>query len=196
PLDVAGLGHAPAASARLRAVAERRAEYFAATGRQKAALASTLRSDERAIAQAGTEAAIASLTARLADVASAEGRDLFGSRTRRDPVTARRVSDWRRRRRELMAVRHRIADDDALPFFAYDVHFGDIIAGGGFDAVVGNPPWVRGERLPASSRDMLSSRYRSFRAVPAGRRGFAHLPDLSVAFVERALQLVRPDGLV
>lgn len=196
PLDAAGVSRAPAAVARLRAVAERRAEYFASTGRQKAALATSLRNDERVVAQVGTEAAIVSLTARLADVAAAEGRDLFGSRARRDPATARRVSEWRKRRRELMAVRQRIASDDALPFFAYDVHFGDIIASGGFDAVVGNPPWVRGERLPVSSRDMLTARYRSFRPSTGGRRGFAHLPDLSVAFVERALQLVRTDGVV
>jgi hypothetical protein len=192
PLD---LGPAPPA-ARLRAVAEQRAEYFAATGRRKAELARGIRAEERAIAGAGAEAGIASLTARLADVASASGRDLFGRRARRDPATVRTVGEWRRRRRELVAMRRRIADDDALPFFAFDVHFGDILAAGGFDLVVGNPPWVRGERLPPSTRALLERRYRSFRPAAAGRRGFAHLPDLSVAFTERALQLTRPDGVV
>ena len=196
PLDAAGVGSAPGAAVRIRAVAERRVEYFAATGRQKAALVSSLRKDERALAEAGTDAAILSLTARLADVAAGQGRDLFGRRARRDPATARRVTEWRRRRRELMAVRRRIASEDALPFFAYDVHFSDIIAAGGFDVVLGNPPWVRGERLPLSTRSLLSTRYRTFRATAPGRRGFAHLPDLSVAFVERALQLVRPRGQV
>lgn len=196
PLDVAAGVYVPGAASRLKAVAERRVEYFAATGRQKAALAQSLRADERVIAEASTDAAIGSLTAKLADVASATGRDLFGKRARRDPATTRRVAEWRRRRRELLAVRRRIASDDALPFFAYDVHFGDILASGGFDAIVGNPPWVRGERLPVSARALLAARYRSFRATAPGRRGFAHLPDLSVAFVERALQLARDGGVV
>jgi hypothetical protein len=173
-------------------VAERRAEYFAATGRRKATLARGIRSDERAIAEAASDAAIRSLTARLADVVSAQGRDLFGRRAR-DPALARRVADWRRRRRELMAVRRRLAESDTLPFFAWETHFGDILAAGGFDVIVGNPPWVRGERLPVTARAAMAARYRSFRPSP-GIRGFAHLPDLSVAFVERALQLLRPGG--
>jgi hypothetical protein len=196
PLDVAGGAYVPAATGKLRAVAERKAQYFAASGRDKAALARSIRADERVIAGASADAAIASLTAHLADVASAAGRDLFGQRARRDPATARRVVEWRQRRRELLAVRRRLADDDVLPFFSYEVHFGDVLGAGGFDLVIGNPPWVRGERLPVSTRAMLTSRYRTFRATAPGRRGFAHLPDLSVAFVERALQLLRPDGVL
>jgi len=195
PLDVAGGAHVPGAAARHRAVAERKAQYFAASGRDKATLARSIRADERAIAGATADSAIASLTARLAD-ATATGRDLFGHRSRRDPATARRVAEWRRRRRELLQVRRRLVEDDALPFFAYDVHFGDTLAAGGFDLVIGNPPWVRGERLPASTRATLMRRYRSFLPSAPGRRGFAHLPDLSVAFVERGLQLLRPDGVL
>jgi len=67
-------------------------------------------------------------------------------------------------------MRRRLSADDALPFFSFDVHFGEIMAGGGFDLVLGNPPWVRGERLPASSRTLLARRYRTFRAVRAWRR--------------------------
>jgi hypothetical protein len=196
PLDLVGPAPSADGANRLRAVAEHRAEYFTATGRRKAELARGIRAEERAIAGASTDAAIASLTARLADAAAASGRDLFGRRSRRDPAAARRVADWRRRRRELHAMRRRIAGEDALPFFAFDVHFGDILAQGGFDLVIGNPPWVRGERLPASTRTLLARRYRAFRPSTGGGRGFAHLPDLSVAFVERALQLVRPEGVV
>jgi len=196
PLDAAGGAHVPGSAARLRAVAERKAQYFAASGRDKATLARSIRADERAIAGATADSAIASLTAHLADVASAAGRDLFGHRSRREPATARRVAEWRLRRRELLQVRRRLVEDDALPFFAYDVHFGDILASGGFDVVIGNPPWVRGERLPASTRSTLMRRYRAFLPSAPGRRGFAHLPDLSVAFVERGLQLLRPDGVL
>lgn len=196
PLDYTGVVPAPAARPRLARVAESRAAYFAATGRTKHDLLRTLRADERRFAAETADAAIADLTARLADAASETGRDLFGARARRRPAAARRVSEWRRRRRELQFVRRRItAGDDELPFFSYDVQFADVLAAGGFDVVLGNPPWVRGERLPATTRTLLARRYESF-AAPPERRGFVHIPDLSVAFVERSLQLVRDGGVV
>jgi hypothetical protein len=75
------------------------------------------------------------------------------------------------------------------------VHFAPVMAEGGFDVVIGNPPWIRGERLPLATRSALASRYEAYRAATE-RNGFAHLPDLSVAFVERALELARPGGVV
>jgi Eco57I restriction-modification methylase len=194
PLDAARALHTPAA-ARVRAVADRRVAYFAAWGRNKAALARALRADERTLALEAADAGIAALTARLADAAAATGRDLFGQRARRPGGLARRIALWRCERRELMAARRRITGDEALPFFAYDVHFAPVMAEGGFDLVVGNPPWIRGERVPLAVRAALARRFEAYRAA-AERRGFAHLPDLSVAFVERALALAKPGGVI
>jgi Eco57I restriction-modification methylase len=70
------------------------------------------------------------------------------------------------------------------------------LARGGFDLVVGNPPWVRAEALEPPLRRYLVERYRWFRGVRGGTRGYAHLPDLSLAFLERALELVAPEGVV
>ena len=196
PLDLARAASPTVWSPRLAQVAERRSLYFAAAGRDKAALARQIRQDERAIAVETTDAAIAALTSRLADVAGAHAPDLFGVTSRRARAERERIALWRRERRELVAVRRRIAADEALPFFSFDVHFGEILAGGGFDVVVGNPPWVRGERLPASARIALARHYASFRAATARQRSFAHLPDLAVPFVERALRLVAPEGVV
>lgn len=179
-------------SSMLRAVAEQRAEYFAATGRRKSDLSRRLRAEERRVALAATDAELQSLDAHLADAIT--GRDLFGARGTRDAHRQAQVDEWRRRRRELRLVRRRIHDDDALPFFSYDVHFADVLAAGGFDVVLGNPPWVRGERLPPSTRRQLAARYSTFRA--GASRGFAHIPDLSVAFVERAMELTRPGGVI
>lgn len=193
PLDLVR-GRLGPAAARIRAVADRRLEYFASTGREKAALARAIRADERALALDVADAGIDSLTARLAD-AAAPGRDLFGQRAARAPQAARRIRSWRRERRELVAARRRIAFEGQLPFFACDVHFAPVMAEGGFDVVLGNPPWIRGERLPLAVRSALASRFESYRAATV-RTGFAHLPDLSVAFVERALELCRPGGVV
>ncbi len=192
PLDL-GAARAAEAAAHVRAVAETRAAYFAAAGPRKAALARDIRAHEHAIALACTDADLARATARLADADA--GRDLFGRRAVRSAAREREIRQWREQRRELRRLRERIAHDDTVPFFAYDVHFGEIVADGGFDVVLGNPPWVRGERLSPRARTQLVRRYRSFRPASAGG-GFAHLPDLSVAFVERSLQLVREDGVV
>jgi hypothetical protein len=194
PLD-AGAWTAIGTPSRLRAVAERKARHYAASGQEKASLARAIRAEERQWAVDAADASIRGLSARIADAASASGRDLFGDRPDRGRAEKHRVAAWRRHRRELVVLKRRIARDDALPFFSYDIQFGEAAEAGGFDVILGNPPWVRGEALPGSLRSALARRYGSWRS-PAGRAGFAHLPDLSVAFVERALELVRPGGVV
>jgi hypothetical protein len=193
PLDVPA-GGAATPLRRPLAVAERKARYYAASGREKVALGRSIRGDERRWALDALDAAIRTLGGRIADDA-AVGCDLFGAPAARALPQRARAAAWRRKRRELVALRRRVSEDDALPFFSYDVHFGEAHADGGFDIVVGNPPWVRGEALPLSLRAALAVRYATWRAS-AGRRGFTHLPDLSVAFVERALELTRPGGIV
>ena len=126
-------------------------------------------------------------------LASAREPDLFGGVRGFDANLRARLRRLRAARRDLRVADRRRARDGDAAFFAFEAHFGDIVASGGFDLVVGNPPWVRGERLPARVRETLAVRYPSWR--PAGARGFAHLPDLAVAFVERALELAAPGGV-
>ena len=58
-------------------------------------------------------------------------------------------------------------------------------ARGGFDAVIGNPPWVRQESL-AGIKDVLKERYETYEGKS----------DLYTFFLEQALNLVRPGGRV
>ena len=162
--------------------AEKRAA-LEALGRAEARLAGTL----LAAAERDLEAAIGEL------LESAKNRDLFGRRSGLDPAARRRLRRLRESRRDVRAAGRRLRREGAAPFFAFESHFADHVARGGFDIVVGNPPWVRGERLPARVREALSVRYPSWRPIEA--RGFAHLPDLAVAFVERALELSAPAGV-
>jgi hypothetical protein len=97
-------------------------------------------------------------------------------------------------RADLRAARRRLTREGGTPFFSVESHFGDLLAGGGFDIVLGNPPWVRGERLPARVREALSHRYATWR--PSADGHFAHVPDLAVAFCERSLELLAPGGIV
>jgi hypothetical protein len=88
------------------------------------------------------------------------------------------------------------ADEGELDFFSFDVHFAPVLARGGFDAVIGNPPWVRNSRIDTRARRMLSERYRLFRAAGGNERTAFHQPDLSIAFFERALALTRARGVI
>jgi hypothetical protein len=58
-------------------------------------------------------------------------------------------------------------------------------ARGGFDAVIGNPPWVRQESL-AAIKGVLKERFETYEGKS----------DLSTFFLEQALNLVRPGGRV
>lgn len=79
------------------------------------------------------------------------------------------------------------------PGFSYDIHFGDIIEKGGFDIVIGNPPWFSLHRMPLESRRLLQSLYKTARGMRGAK---AQSMDISAVFVEKSLQCVRPKGIV
>ena len=87
--------------------------------------------------------------------------------------------------------RHRIGSSDVLSD-AEPVKSPTRAARYGFARVVGNPPWLRAEEIPADQRLRLADRYRWWR----GGSGFGNRPDLSVAFLERAHELVKQGGIV
>ena len=68
-----------------------------------------------------------------------------------------------------------------------------MFARGGFDLILGNPPWLRSEAIPAEVRARLAGRFRWWRTSSGA---YGNRPDLSVAFVERAWELARPGGVV
>ena len=118
---------------------------------------------------------------------------LFGDRRGLEPGERRVMRALQDRRRFLLRLRRQLHRDGSLPWFHYQSQFAEVFARGGFDLVVGNPPWVRAEDLPAVVRQRLGARYAWWTTRP-GSRGYSHLPDLSVAFVERARELVAPEG--
>ena len=61
--------------------------------------------------------------------------------------------------------------------------FSDIMRVGGFDAVIGNPPYVRQESL-AEVKDYMQTHYKSYQSTA----------DLYVYFMEKALSLLRVGG--
>lgn len=193
-LSLAGPNRPPGPGpAEVRRLTAARARLFGVVGEAKRRALAELAATENALARDMVARATAGLERLVAElVEAARSRDLFGGRRGLTGAERARLARLRAARRDLRAVSRRLASQGGAPFFAFESHFGDITAGGGFDVVVGNPPWVRGERLPARVRETLGARYPSWR--PARERGYAHLPDLAVAFVERALELAAPSG--
>src|SRR2546425_1047033 len=190
---LSGDAHRPEARAELtRAAAARRALYTL-TGPRKRDATQELAAAEAQLARRLIERGLERLEARIAELLSAaRTRDLFGRHPGLGADQRVRLSRLRAARRELRDARRRVARDGGAPFFTFESHFGDLVARGGFDVVIGNPPWVRGERLPPRVREGLAARYSCWRPVRSA--GYAHLPDLAVAFVERGLELTAPGG--
>jgi len=181
-----------------------RLRYARASGSRKRTLARALDLLERRRAISSLSQRIAAQTAARRELlAAARSPDLF--RERRGPdATARRALDELRAslRADRVALRQ-LRDGGALPF-SFATHFPEIAAAGGFDVVIGNPPWVRPHALAPEVRESLRARFVTARqaawesgAESAGAgRGFASQADLSALFTERAVQLTSAGGVI
>jgi hypothetical protein len=119
--------------------------------------------------------------------------DLFGHQRGLDRELKAHLISSRARLSAIRQARRRLGRDGEVPWFHYQSHFADVFASGGFDLVVGNPPWLRSEDVPGQVRARLTGRYRWWGAA---RSGYGNNPDLAVAFVERAFELAAPDGVI
>ncbi len=68
--------------------------------------------------------------------------------------------------------------------FDWDTEFADIVKVGGFDAVIGNPPYVRQETLGQEFKDYVKKQYETN----------AGMADLYVYFFEKAHKILRKSG--
>ncbi len=166
-----------------------------AAGSGKAAALRHLRRAQHASEVSSLAIALESVERRLRDlVHGARETTLFGERRGLGESDRNLLAQLRADRRGLRSAQRRLERYGSLGSFDYAVHFGDVMAAGGFDLVIGNPPWVRSEALPRVLRRRLADRYQWFRPAPG--RGYRNSPDLSIAFVERCLQLTREDGVM
>jgi hypothetical protein len=171
-----------------------RRALITSSGADKRSLVRRLRIAEGRALDQSLEAAVERNRAELLECLH-EGRrpDLFGQRRGLDADLRCRLMKLRRRGRLLQSARRRLARDGELPWFHYQSHFADVFAKGGFDLVVGNPPWVRSEDVAATVRARLSQRYRWWRTSGTG---YGNKPDIAVAFLERSFELAAPGGVV
>lgn len=177
-----------------RRVCRARDAVFSARGHDRRATERALRAAELRCAGETVGAAVESARHALRDLAShARGKDLFGRRNRLSSAQTLRHTALKQRLADLRSAARQIRDGQ-VPFFAFEVRRPEVMSQGGFSVVVGNPPWVRAERLPAVVRSELARRFSWWR-VDAGR-GFKHQPDVAVAFLQRASELTAPGGAI
>ncbi len=72
--------------------------------------------------------------------------------------------------------------------FDWATEFGDVMGAGGFDAVIGNPPYIRIQTMKEWAPVEVEFYKRAYRA--AGKGNY----DIYVVFVEKALSLLNPRG--
>ncbi len=191
-----GLPLRPTDPARARALAELRGEVVRSSGPAKRQAVAALIGAERDIAGTALRGAVASADATILEVLDlARSPTLFGGRHGLDRAARTRLAEARATRRRARGRLRALERAAESPWFHYPTHFADVFARGGFDLVTGNPPWVRAEALAPEQRRYLAERFRWFRGARSGAAGYAHHPDLSVAFLERSFELLRPGGV-
>ena len=185
-----------------RLMARLRDRYARASARNKRTALRTIERAERARAIEAVRRELAHLDRLRRDALTlARERDLFGGYAVARSAQRQRRLDLRARARALRARLRGLEAGAALPF-AFAAHFADANAEGGFNAVIGNPPWVRPHEIPDADRRRYRRDFDVGRRPPptaAGRRGkaqFGAQVDLAALFVERGIDLVRPGGVV
>ena len=188
-------------AARAAAFAQLRTRYARATGQRKRTLARELERAEREAAKRAVAFEVVRVThARRELILAMRQRDLFGERSEL-AASARTLASLRTKTRELRASLRSLRDGQSTPF-SFGAHFADVAAAGGFDLVVGNPPWVRLHNIPSRARERLRRDFEVYRlaawesgAAGAGAgHGFAAQVDLSALFVERSVRLLKSEG--
>lgn len=74
-------------------------------------------------------------------------------------------------------------------FFLWHTYFADVFEQGGFDIVIGNPPYLRIQGIMDSAPELAKLYSLNFRAATGSY-------DLYVCFVEQALSLIKQTGIV
>jgi Eco57I restriction-modification methylase/N-6 DNA Methylase len=178
----------------IRELTELRKQAVVAAGPAKRGLVQKLRSLEaRALDHSLDTAEERHRTEITECLEDARAHDLFQERRGLDVHSRAMLLRLRSGLRQVRQARRKLARDGEVPWFHYQSHFADVFASGGFDVVVGNPPWLRSESLAPAFRKHLAGRYHWWRP---SAHGFGKSPDLAFAFLERSFELTAPGGVV
>jgi len=121
--------------------------------------------------------------------------NLYGVDINEDAVEIAKLSLWLRtahKGRELINLGAKIKCGNSLiadksiaeNSFVWEDEFPEVFAQGGFDVVIGNPPYVRQEMLALEAKNHFAANYATYHGMA----------DLYVFFVERGYSLLREGG--
>ncbi|MBW3670394.1 MAG: N-6 DNA methylase [Acidobacteria bacterium] len=171
----------------VRERAELTEAYRHSIGERRQALYRRLRRSDLSLGEQLLEQAIASERDELDRLDSQAELFRIDERARSGAAVRGRIEELER---ELKRVRR-----GEIGFFSYDLHFSAVMERGGFDVVVGNPPWVRGANLEPTLRRTLRERYQWLRPPANLNVGFPQF-ELSVLFLEKAASITQSRGAV
>lgn len=173
-----------------------RARYAQSSGARKRTAATRIEALERRAALLLSERAIRTLQHERTELLRlARQPSLFGTRHGLNAAQRRRLATLRETLAQLRRARRRITDGGAIDF-DFRTHFADATTTGGFDLVIGNPPWVRSQHLDAAMRHHLRTRFGTVTRHASGSVAFGVQTDIAIPFTERALALTRPGGIL
>lgn len=184
-------------------IAELQHKFCTSHGAQKIELRGQLTRIEQDFAVARIRSRIERIDARIAPYQKlANSRDIFGDPNELNSSQRAYQQALIDERDQLVeALKQAVSDRGAHVGFGFDTRFAGAMSAGGFDLIITNPPWVRSERIDRTSLHALKGRYRSFRSELWGeavRRGvrapYGAQVDLANLFVERSLELLKPNG--
>lgn len=170
------------------AVASLRKRYGVATGSAKQRLAVKMEALDRSMEAAMTQCLCERLEAQLhALKKQAQASTLF------EGVAP--TPNMREQIRQLESHLSSLKARKILGTFSFDIHFADIMAEGGFDILLGNPPWFGLHTRPEEEKQTLR---RLFQVAQGSRMGnkCTQSMDMSALFVEKSLCLAKPGGIV
>ena len=177
-------------------ITELRARYARSSGAKKQAAAARIETAERSSARQITAQAIVAMQRERSELLQlARARTLFGTRQGIAAAQRRRLATVR----ELIGQHRRTLrrlDDGGPVDFDFRSHFSDAASAGGFDLVIGNPPWVRSQHLDAATRTQLRTRFRAVTSHTTANTAFGVQTDIAIPFTQRGLELARPNGIL
>ncbi len=177
-------------------ITELRHRYARSSGTRKLTCAARIEFAERDAARQIAAHTIATLHNERRDLLQlARARTLFGTRQGLVAAPRRRLATVRELIRQHRRTVRKL-DDGGPVDFDFRSHFSDAADAGGFDLVIGNPPWVRSHHLDAATRANLRQRFRAITSHTTASTAFGVQTDIAIPFTQRGLELTRPLGIL
>lgn len=166
-----------------------RKQYGIATGKAKQRLASKIEALDRRLE--------ASLRAHLCDHIHAQLTALKSQAARPNLFGATEPTpNMRHQIRQLEAHLSALKSQTLSGTFSFDIHYSDIMSSGGFDVLIGNPPWFALHTRSEEERSTLKRLYQVAQKPVHTTNKCAQSMDISGLFVEKSLCLAKPGGIV